>query len=180
MKKNDKTLFEKENLILFSRINEDCVIWGRNSEKYIKKDKNYCFMGLINNDYTKIKNVLTGEIYKFWGVYRNGKVRINGQTYVSINLGHDFENTYKNGWHHTRIKSNRDNCDIYLINVSFEDSTLFREYAFSSTYGTMDIKSIKKLIDGLNNIIDKKYRENINSFNEIYKQSKIDAEQRNF
>ena len=180
MKKKDTTLYNKEHLILFSRQNDDSVIWSRHAKEYIKKDKNYCFMGLINNDYTKIKNVLTGEVYNFWGVYRNGKVRINGQNYVSINLGNDFETTYKNGCKHVKIKEKRDNCDIYLLNVSFEDTSSFDDYAFDSFYGTMDIKSIQKLIDNINNVIDKKYRDNINILHQIKKQAKIDKAQRDF
>lgn len=180
MKKNDKVLYNKEHLILFSRENEDYVIWGKNASKYIKEDKNYCFVGLINSDCTKIKNVLTGEVYRFFGIYKKGKVRINKQTYVSINLGYDYENNYIGYSSYARIKHEKNNCDIYLLNLSNDDKTEFNEYAGNSSYGTMDITSIKKLVTSINNSIHNEYKKNIKQYNKIVKQSKVDEEYRKF
>ncbi len=62
-KSQKKTAYLKNDLVFFARENDPKVRLYGNPTKLLKKDKNYFFVGIYNNDKTKVKNVLTDEIY---------------------------------------------------------------------------------------------------------------------
>lgn len=182
--KQERTEYVKHDLALFCRLNKHETMWDYNAEKLIKKDKQYFFVGIYNYDRTKIKNVITGEIYETYG-YSSNKTRINDFIYEEIDLSN------------LSIRRS-DNVPFYYLEISnkpFYDisrigSACIKDYSEESPIYTFIMKSssdvcsttlIKDFVNAINYRIHNKYKEGIASHNEfISKEKKSKATQLTF
>lgn len=156
----------KEDLFIFSRKCDDDVSLSHNAEKFIKKDKKYCFVGIFNNNKTKVKNVLTGEIYpaNFFGV-----TEVNGVKYQKLLTSPQMEYESKNNWFRLKL-NNIEKLDFYKLN-----NEIIKIYCHSETYlyefispfkDVCSLSFIKELVKEINNKIHENYKESIQNHKE--------------
>ena len=80
IKVNLKYLFKKD-IVFLSRARTD------DSTHYDLKNLRFCLFGIFNKEGNKIKTIPNGKIYD----YENGKININGEYYLPIQI--DIKNT---------------------------------------------------------------------------------------
>lgn len=168
--RQERTEYVKYDLAFFCRLNQDDVTWDFNSKKLIKDDKQYFFVGIYNNDRTKIKNIVTGEIYETYG-YSSNKTKINNYIFEEIKLSN------------AEIERSK-NVPIYYFKVStksfYDISRLshecIKDYSGESSIYTFLNKSpscvcsislIKNFVTAINNRIHNSYKNGITSHNEL-------------
>ena len=168
--KQERTEYVKSDLVFFCRLNHDDVTWDFNSQKLIKDDKQYFFVGIYNNDKTKIKNIVTGEIYETYG-YSSNKTKINDFIFKEIELS-------------TVTIRRSNNVPMYYLEISnknFYDisrlrCTCIKDYYSESSIYTFLKKSpncvcsialIKDFVTAINYRIHSSYKKGITSHNEL-------------
>lgn len=177
--KQERTEYVKYDLALFCRLNKDEAMWDYNAEKLIKNDKQYFFVGIYNNDRTKIKNVITGEVYETYG-YSSNKTRINDFIYEKIEFSNKEITRSHNGPFYYLEVSNKPFYDISRI-----ISTCIKDYSGESPIYTFLKKSsndvcsitlIKDFVSAINNRIHNAYKKGIASHNEFkHKENKANT-----
>ena len=168
--KQERTEFVKYDLSLFCRLNHDDVTWDYNSQKLIKDDKQYFFVGIYNNDRTKIKNIITGEIYETYG-YSSNKTKINDFIFEEINFSYKEITRSKNVPMYYLEVSNKPFYDISRLRCTcikdyYEESSIYT-FLKKSPNSVCSINLIKNFVTAINNRIHNSYKMGIKSHNEL-------------
>lgn len=147
--------YKKENLFLFNRVVEE------KSNINLKADKYYCFFGIYNSDKTRVKDVVTGNIYNVEG----NNVVVEENVFAPIELIQYDNNKYINRTYITaksktvtdltqvkilikkwligsnKVKCYFKNCDIFMYSLN----------------DTITLPIIKGVVDELNDCLNNYY-----------------------
>lgn len=152
-----KNEYLKQDLLFFSRYTSRSIV-PIIAYKYIMPNKNYVFVGIFNKDKTKVKNILTGEIYPFsFGYARDGLTRYSYLTFEDIHRIY-YSLTQRNPVFPSDIYRCLNAQSLYeLVN---------------SKSKTISTKKIQKFVKSTNNEIHKTYKQLISQGEQEYMCSK--------
>ncbi len=150
--------FDKKDLVLFSRINPVCIDVN-NIKKFYKRNKEYTFFGIFNEDETLVKNVLTGEIYPYHHSIK--AVEVCGEVYQMV-TPKQIRLQYVPGFNLSHSGDYRVYFDVHpACDVAFLSSALVESrcpiVSFIKNNGVVTSEKIKKVISYFNNEIHKQY-----------------------
>ena len=155
-KKIDKKKeYALSDLVLFGRNRDRAVYVEEDVYKNIKNDKFYCFIGIYNNDRTKVKDVITGEEYPVFRTYGCLMAQVNDERFSEINTDYIKveENTYYKARSFYSLSPNDSfrNNDIYHLDTYFFDyGGLTYDFITGSGFATAKYSSLKNWINSLN------------------------------
>lgn len=172
MKTSERNEYLKDDLLIFSRYTSRNIV-PIIAYKYIMPSKNYVFVGVLNKDKTKVKNILTGEVLPFSLGYANlGLTRYSYLTFEDINR---IYNSYTS-------RNPIFPSDIYrCLNMQ----NLY-ELVFPQESKTISLKKLKKFVNQTNNEIHKTYKQLVNKGeieyqnNKKIKEAKMSDKERDF
>lgn len=188
--------FNKDELILFSKENDDEFSFlGEKSKQNIRNNKQYCLMGIINNDKNRIKDIITGKVYEIISPTNSNEysIMVGDDCFKSVEMKYDLTpdfpadsiysfTFYRSAKNDLAILGNK---TIKKLNSQLKNSHFQGCYEVLANY-ICTRQQIKNMIDGLNDEIHERYLDNIESYNneinkeENKKAAKLTYEEKDF
>ena len=171
----ERTAYVKSDLVLFSRRTNYETAWDYNAEKVINENMQYFFVGIYNKDKSKVKNVLTGEIFET-NRYSFNEVKTNNFIYERINLTtNEITNGLYSSSYYFEFSKNPyldiSRLNSELIKTSYDESPIYT-FIKKSPDDTCSLILIRNLVNAINNRIHINYEKGIIEYNEFQEKQK--------